>query len=84
MAGQIDRAAAPRLPPFAKQFSSFAFGATRLGLRLLRSRLNVIQGNPETPDFPDPYCVNTNTLIRGWRMKIAMQQSRNGDRDMGL
>jgi hypothetical protein len=55
-----------------------------LGLRLLRSRLNVIQGNPETPNFPDPYCVNTNTLIRGWRMKIAMQQSRNGDRDMGL
>jgi hypothetical protein len=35
-----------------------------------------MQGNPETPDFPDPYCVKPNALIRGWRMQIAVQQSR--------
>jgi hypothetical protein len=81
---EFDRRRAPQSPAFAKQFSSFAFGVTRSAFGLARPRLNVIQGNPETPDFPDPYCVKPKTLIRGWRMKIAAQQSRDGDRDMGL
>jgi hypothetical protein len=70
---------------FAKQFSSWRFSPTAVGIPVPPTPPNVTQSKSETPDLPEPYCVKRNAK-HSWCMDvIAAQQGRaDGDRDMGL